>query len=110
EAAPGLAGYREAFSHVGDQLPIGVEVFFLGGTVALLSGTILAAVALWRSRTVPRWLAAGYGLTWATALFFSSDPGAGAGLAVLPGLPVSIPIDRSLSRGIAPEPTAPHAD
>jgi hypothetical protein len=36
-----------------------------------------------------------YGLTWATALFFSGDPGAGAGLAVLPVLAVSIRIASS---------------
>jgi hypothetical protein len=109
EAAPGLAGYREAFSHVGDQLPIGVEVFFAAGSVTLLSAAILAAVALWRSRTVPRWLAASYGLTWVIALFFSGDPGAGAGLAVLPLLAVSIPTALVLARGVAPEPAAPQA-
>jgi hypothetical protein len=107
EAAPGLAGYREAFSHVGDHLPPGVEVFFAAGLVALLSAAILAAVALWRSRTVPRWLAAGYGVTWIIALFFSGDPGAGAGLAVLPVVVVSIPIALSLARGATPEPAAP---
>ena len=60
-------------------------MFFIAGTVTLLSAAILAAVALWRSRIVPRWLAAGeYGVAWVTGLFFTGDPGAGAGLAVLP--------------------------
>jgi len=109
EAAPRLAGYREAFSHVGDQVPFGAEVFFIVGTVTLLSAAILAAVALWRSCTVPRWLAAGYGVCWVTALFFSGDPGAGAGLAVLPLLVVSIPIASALARDAAPEPAVPPA-
>ena len=108
EAAP-AAGYREAFSHVGDQVPAGAEVFFIAGTVTLLSAAILAAVALWRSRIVPRWLAAGYGVTWVTGLFFTGDPGAGAGLAVLPLLVVSIPIALVLARGTAAEPAAPPA-
>lgn len=109
EAAPRLAGYREAFSHVGDQVPAGAEVFFIAGTVTLLSAAILAAVALWRSRIVPRWLAAGYGVAWVTGLFFTGDPGAGAGLAVLPLLVVSIPIALVLARGAAVEPAAPQA-
>lgn len=107
EAAPGLAGYREAFAHLGDQVPFGAEVFFIAGSVTLLAAAILAAVALWRSRVVPRWLAAGYGIAWVTGLFFTGDPGAGAALAVLPLLVISIPIALVLTRGTAVEPAAP---
>lgn len=109
EAAPRLAGYREAFSHVGDQIPIGAEVFFIAGAVTLLAAAILATVALWRSRTVPRWLAVGYGIAWVTGLFFTGNPGAGAALAALPLLVVSIPIALVLARGTAAEPAAPQA-
>lgn len=107
EAAPGLSGYREAFAHLGDQVPFGAEVFFIAGSVTLLAAAILAAVALWRSRVVPRWLAAGYGIAWVTGLFFTGDPGAGAALAVLPLLVISIPIALVLTRGTAVEPAAP---
>jgi MFS family permease len=104
EAAPRLAGYRAAFAHVGDQLPIGSEVFFLVGLVTVLAAAILAAVALGRSRTVPRWLAAAYGVAWVAGLFFSGNPGAGAALAMLPLLVVSIPVARVLLRAAPPEP------
>jgi hypothetical protein len=106
EAQPALAGDRAAFAHAGDHLPVGSEVFFVVGVVTVLAAAILAAVALWRSRTVPRWLAAAYGVAWIAAMFFSGNPGAGAALAGLPLLVVSVPVARVLIRGGGPEPAA----
>lgn len=54
-------------------------IYFLGWMLAI----VLAAIALWRSRTVPRWIAALFAIAYIASNF--TGPG------VLPGVPESLP-------------------
>jgi hypothetical protein len=104
-AQPALATDRENFGRLSQHQLMGTEIFFILGSLSIISGLTLAVIALWRSRAVPRWVALLFGVTQFAAIAFSGNPGAGAAVAAVPPIVVSAIIAAALLRAGFPTTT-----